>query len=320
MYALADIPLAATDLEDHPFTVASSTNLSLLVSSLQATGLLSPPYLRAKANGRWQVVAGRKRLKAAAALEWEATPAYILPLEAPDSRCLLIALHDNAFSRGFTLWEQIFYASWLCSFWDRQTVTQRYLPLLSLPPSSTYLDRLLAAASLEDPWQSLLAQNGLALTVAARLAAWPPSDRLAALPFFQTLPFSQSKQEHILEWLELLSRREGIGIPDILARTELTFLLTGQDLHRQERAAALHRRLQAWVFPRFSATKEAWETNLARLGLKQHPRLRLRPPPAFEGPDFHLEITFRDAAELAGLLEELHLLTQKKDFSAIMAL
>lgn len=317
MQALQEIPLAAVDLKDHPFTVAPSSDLTPLVASLQAVGLLNPPWLRAKANGRWQVVAGLKRLKAAAILGWEAVTAQTLPAGTLDSRGLLIALHDQAFSRGFTLGEQIFYAGRLSSFCDQETVVQHHLPLLGLPSSSKYLDRLLAAASLETTWQPLIQQGKLALTAAARLAAWPPEDRLAALPFFQVLPLSQSKQEEFLEWLELLARREGIGIADVLARPELASLLTDRTRNSQEQAAAVRRRLKTWVFPSFTAAQEAWETGLARLGLKQHPRLRLTPPPAFEGQDFHLEIKFRDPAELDQLLKELSRLAKEEDFSLL---
>ncbi len=320
MPALQEIPLAAVDLEDHPFTVDFATDLTPVLASLQAVGLLNPPWLRAKSHGCWQAVAGLKRLKAAAALGWETTPAQIVPADTPDSQCLLIALHDNAFGRSFSLGEQIFYAKRSCSFWDRETVTQRHLPLLGLPPSRKYLDRLLAAASLEEPWQTIIEQEKLALNAAARLGAWTPEDRLAVLPFFQILPFSQSKQEEFLERLELLSRREGVGITDLLARPELTSLLTDRARNPQEQAAAVRHRLKTWVFPRFSAAQASWETGLARLGLKQHPRLRLTPPPAFEGPDFHLEIAFRNQAELKELLIQLAILAEKKEFSVLTTL
>src|SRR4030067_897283 len=116
---------------------------------------------------------------------------------------------------------------------------------------------------------------------APRLAACPPGDRPAALPFFQALPFSQSKQEEFLAWTELLAHRKGIARADILARPELSSCLVDPALNPQEKAAAVRRLLKAWVFPRFSAAKEAWETGLARLGLKQRSRPPLTPPPPF---------------------------------------
>ncbi|MGO9175849.1 MAG: ParB/RepB/Spo0J family partition protein, partial [Desulfobaccales bacterium] len=107
-----EIPLAAVDLEDHTFVVPDGSDLTRLLASMGEVGLLAPPWLRARADGRWQVVAGLKRLKAAAQLDkkdkksWERLPARTLPASTPESHCLLVGLYDNAFTRGFNLWEQ----------------------------------------------------------------------------------------------------------------------------------------------------------------------------------------------------------------------
>jgi ParB family transcriptional regulator, chromosome partitioning protein len=317
---IREVRLGAVDWSDHPFAVPSTADIQALAASLAAVGLLNPPWLRAKAEGRWQAVSGLKRLKAAASLGWECIPARTLGGETPDSRCLLIALHDNAFGRGFELHEQVFYAHRLMAQGEEAQVAQRFLPLLGLPPSIKMLRRLLAAASLEDSWQKLMASGGLALTAASRLAGWPPADRRAALPFLENLPFSQSKQEEFLEGLELLARREGLALAEILSRPELGSCLDDAALTPQEKAARVRRRLRAWALPRLSAAETAFEQGLTRLGLKHHSRLRLTPPPAFEGPDFQVEIKFQDAAELEQLLAELSRKAREAEFYQLLRL
>jgi ParB-like chromosome segregation protein Spo0J len=317
---IREVPLGAVDWRDHPFGVPSTADIQPLAESLAGVGLLNPPWLRAKEAGRWQMVAGLQRLRAAASLGWECIPAHTLAGEAPDSQCLLIALHDNAFGRGFELQEQVFYASRLMAHWEETEITQRFLPLLGLPPSLKMLRRLLAAASLEDAWQNLTASGRLALTAAARLAGWRPEDRRAALPFFEALPLSQSKQEDFLEGLELLARREGLALAEILSRPKLRACLEEAALTPQEKAARVRRRLRDWVLPRLSAAEAAFEQGLSRLGLKHHPRLRLTPPPAFEGPDFHLEIRFQDAAELEQWLAEMSRQAREAEFQELINL
>lgn len=314
------VRLEAIDLDDHPFAFPSALELTALKKSMAALGLLSPPWLRAKKDGRWQVVAGLRRLRAAASLGWNSVSAYTMAPDTPDPRCLLISLHDNAVGRGFTLAEQVFFARRLSSYWPEEKVAGEFLPLLGFPASVKILNRLLAAGSLEAPWQLLLEQGRLALTAAARLARWEAADRVAALPFFQALTFSQSKQEEFLEWLELLARREGVPLKEILSRPELLACLENPALNLQEKAASVRRWLKAWVFPRFTAAQAAFDQGLNRLGLKQHSRIRLYPPPAFEGPDFHLEIRFRDAGELQKLLEDLTRLARKKEFSEMTSI
>ena len=143
------------------------------------------------------------------------------------------------------------------------------------------------------------------LTAAARLADWDEASRAAAWPFWDSLRLSQSKQEELLDQVAILARREGISPAVVLARDELRRALTEPDRTPQERVKAVRRYLYGQVYPRLSAAREAFETALARLGWKRTPRLRLHPPAVFEGPDFQLEIKFRDAPELQQLLAEI---------------
>jgi ParB-like chromosome segregation protein Spo0J len=310
---LREVPLARVDLDKLPLALSPPTDLTLLMDSIQAVGLLAPPWLRRR-GGRWEVVAGVKRLKALALLGWERVPARTLPARTPDSHCLLVYLYDNAFTRGFNLAEQAALASHLLDGWDRQTVVARFLPALGQPPSPRVLSRLVALANLEAPFLALAAQGRLALTAAAFLADWDPKDRAAVLPFLESLPLSQSLQEEFLEGLDLLARREGTVPGEILNLQELRQSLEDRSLTPPERVRAVRQALARRVSPRLTAAREAFAAALGKLGIREHPRLRLAPPAAFEGPDSRLEIKFRDATELQRLLEEMVRLTQNKDF------
>jgi hypothetical protein len=118
----------------------------------------------------------------------------------------------------------------------------------------------------------------------------------------------------LLDQVALLARREGVAPAAILGRDELRRALTDPDRTPQERAEAVRRQMHRWVSPRLTAAREAFENALARLGWKGIPRVRLNAPPAFEGPDFHLEIKFRDAPELHQLLSEVDRLTRAAGF------
>jgi ParB-like chromosome segregation protein Spo0J len=317
---IREIRLARVDLDAHPFKIARSEDLARLQESLAAVGLLSYPRLQSLETGWWRVITGWKRLKAAAQLGWQKIPAIILDPQTPEAHLLLLYLHDNAFSRSFNPLEQALLASRLFEYWDRETLVAKGLPLLGLPPAPAHLDRLLAAARLEDPWQELVARERLALTAAARLAAWDPAARLAALPFLANLPFSQSKQEEFLAGIEILARREGVSGAAILKKQELQQSLQDPALNPQERAETIRRRVNEWVTPRFQAARKAFAAGLDRLGLKHHPRLRLKEPPAFEGPDFELSLKFKDYQELRELLQELARLASLPGFENLIDL
>jgi ParB-like chromosome segregation protein Spo0J len=315
---LQEVPLAQIDLPEAAAGVAGAPDLERLAASLKAVGLINPPWLKPQPGGdRFGVVTGARRLQAAAGLGWQEITVRLVPPGTSDFYCLLVHVMDNAFTREFNLREQADLAVRLLSHSDRETVAARYLPYLGLPPSQGHLARLIKTASLEAPWQQLAAEGRLALTAAARLADWDPESRAAAWPFWDGLRLSQSKQEELLDQVALLARREGISPAAVLGRDELSRALTEPDRSPQERVQAVRRHLYAQVYPRLSAAREAFETALARLGWKRSPRLRLHPPAVFEGPDFQLEIKFRDAPELQQLLAEIARLTQAEGFDGL---
>jgi ParB-like chromosome segregation protein Spo0J len=312
---LQEVPLALIDLAEAAGEVTAAPARGRLAASLREVGLLNPPWLRPQPGGqRFGVVTGARRLKAAADLGWQEITVRLVPEGTPDFYCLLVHVMDNAFTRGFNLREQAALAVRLLSYGDRETVAARYLPYLGLPPSQAHLARLVKMAGLEAPWQEMAAEGRLALTAAARLADWDPEARAAAWPFLDSLRLSQSKQEEMLDQVAILARREGLSPAAILAREELHGALADPDRTAQERAAAVRRQMHRWVYPRLTAAREAFETALARLGWKGLPRVRLHPPPAFEGPDFQLEIKFQDAPELEQLLGEIGRLTRAAGF------
>jgi hypothetical protein len=229
-------------------------------------------------------------------------------------------LHDNAFTRRFNPLEQAHLAARALAHWDREAVRQRILPLLGLPPTAGFLARLLAVATLPEPLKQLVARERLALSAAARLGEWPAAEAEAVRPYLNRLPLTQSQQEEFLEILELLARREGTTPGAILARAELRQYLKDTGPPPRQQAAALRRQLQEWLQPRLKAAQDAFAALSGKLGLSRHPRLRLSPPPAFEGPDFHLDLRFRDAAELKKLLKELANIAGEPEFSELTSL
>jgi ParB family chromosome partitioning protein len=315
-----EIPLAAIDLEEHPFSAGGAQGLAGLAASLKAVGMLAPPHLRPTASGGYQVVAGFKRLQAAQSLGWQVTPAFLLEPQTPERSCLLLAFHDNAGCRPLNPWEQAFYAGKLVVYLPRKIVVAEYLPLMGLAPAPRLLDRLLAASRLPEPWPAPVAAGRLALSAAARLADWPPESQAAAWPYLDSLPFSRSKQEEFLEWVELLAWREGTSPAAILALPELAAALADPRSSPAERAVAVRQRLKRLVFPGWSRAQETFRAGLKRLGLAGHPRITLTPPSVFEGADFDLTLRFRHAEELEALLNKLARLVHTEDFRRLTSL
>lgn len=316
---LQEIELIQVELGEHPFRVPDQGETQRLKESLAQVGLLSPPRVKPGPDGRFQVITGWRRLKAAQQLGWARLPAVLLAADLPEARQLLLYLHDNAFSRPFNPWEQALLAQKLSAHWPKETVVRNFLPLMGLPPALGHWRRLLAVADLEDPWPELVARGRVSVSAAARLANWAPSDREAARPYLVGLPLTQSQQEEFLESVEILARREGVSRAEVLVREELRQALEAQGLPPRERLGTVRQLLKGWCSPRLVQAEEAFAAGLAQLGLKHHPRLRLLPPPAFEGRDFQVEIKFQDRDELRQHLAVLDRLVTDPGFSRLLS-
>lgn len=93
--ALRDIPI--TEIKSNPFQPRKSfkpAELAELRESLQTSGLLQPITVRANPEGKgFEIIAGERRLRAAAALGWDKIPAVVKSLS--DQEMLTLALVEN---------------------------------------------------------------------------------------------------------------------------------------------------------------------------------------------------------------------------------
>ncbi len=319
-FPLVQISLAAVDPQDHSFVASFGFDLSPLQASVQTLGLLSPPLVRRRRDGKYQIICGYRRFLVLKQLARPEMPAFLAPEEAPALWCLEASLQDNACGRGFNLLEAALIVDKLLQHLDADTVRRRYLPQLGLPPSRPQLQKITRLLVLELPWQELAARGRLAPDAGSLLSQWAATDRQAVLPWFQSLHLSLSKQLELLEYLTTLSRRQGKPPASWLKRPELAQLLADPVLTQAEKTGRLWETLRGWCSPRATRARQEFQAHLKALKLLQHPQLRLIPPPAFEDSSFRLEIRFQDRTQLAAQLEQLQDILEQPDFEALLRL
>ncbi len=319
-FSFEQINLAEVDFGDLTFVVSYGFDLERLKASVQALGLLCPPVLRRRHDGRFQVICGYQRLLVLAQLRWSEIPARLVQEEMPATWCLEASLQDNACGRGFNAMEAALMIDRLLRHFDADTVRRTHLPLLGLPPSRQQLQKVQSLLVLEAPWQELAAQNRLTTEAAVLMSQWAAPDRGAILPWFQGLHLSHSKQLELLEYLATLSRRAGNSPAAWLERPELVNLREDTVLAETEKSNRLWETLRGWCFPRASRAQAQFQHHLKALRLYQHPEMRLIPPPAFEDSSFRLELRFHDRSQLARQLQQLQEMLAQPDFEALLHL
>jgi len=123
----------------------TEAELSELEASLRANGLLQPITVRPKGQGKWELVAGERRLRAATRLGWTEIPAVVRDFD--DRAMLTLALVENLQRSDLNALEEAEgYQRLIDEFGltqqqvadavgkDRTTITN-LLRVLSLPPS-----------------------------------------------------------------------------------------------------------------------------------------------------------------------------------------
>lgn len=98
------VPVAGTELQRIPIADISPNHfqprrtftepeLAELEASMRANGLLQPITVRPKTQGKWELVAGERRLRAATRLGWSEIPAVVRDFD--DRAMLTLALVEN---------------------------------------------------------------------------------------------------------------------------------------------------------------------------------------------------------------------------------
>lgn len=128
-----------------PRRTFTESELAELESSLRTNGLLQPITVRPKGQGKWELVAGERRLRAASRLGWTEIPAVVRDFD--DRAMLTLALVENLQRSDLNALEEAEgYQRLIDEFGltqqqvadavgkDRSTITN-LLRVLSLPPS-----------------------------------------------------------------------------------------------------------------------------------------------------------------------------------------
>ena len=88
---ITEIRLELIDtFEDHPFKVLDDEMMEDLASSIRRNGILTPVLVRPKLNGRYEMISGHRRMRAAQIVELETIPAIIRDMDDIDAVIVMV--------------------------------------------------------------------------------------------------------------------------------------------------------------------------------------------------------------------------------------
>lgn len=88
---IVELPLKEIDpFADHPFKVLDDEMMQDLAGSIRRNGILTPVMVRTKPDGRYEMISGHRRMRAAEILELETIPAFIRDMDDIDAVIVMV--------------------------------------------------------------------------------------------------------------------------------------------------------------------------------------------------------------------------------------
>ena len=312
----AVIRLGDLELEDDRFAIHRFSAADPLWSSLDQVGMLQAPFIWGGEDRRYMVVDGFKRLRWARASGREEILCRIFPADTDYGQLWRLRVEGKLFGPPLNTAEKAQLIAKAAEAMPLPYLTERLLPALGLPPRGDVLDSWRRLAQAGDELLRAVAADEVCERVALRLLPWSEAERTAMLTLLKELRCSASIQVEILERIcEIALQRDHQPLT-VLTEPELRAILQDRQANRRQKTLVVREVLNRWRFPRLRAREERFARSVQALQLPRG--VRLQPPPAFEGEDWRLEITFASPEELLHLLARMQPCLRSQSLAAVL--
>jgi ParB/Sulfiredoxin domain len=295
----------------HPFL--SSAPPSRLRHSIQVIGLLHPLILQKRPDNKYQLLCGRKRLRAFQ--EDRQTSgiinALILEEEIPPQILLHYILKDQMVAGTISPMETAYFFKYCLKYMDIEKAADSYFPVLEKKGQAHMINRILPLLDLEPEIQESIHWGKTEEKMALALQQLTPDDRLTLFAIFQEFELGGGKQKRFLALSKDLALRQDKTITALLAEPDFDLILGHPEMNRPQKASALLTLLQKKLAPESSAAEEAFQRAVYKMQLPT--TYTISHSPAFERNEVYITLRFDSLTEIENRLHEIKALgTVKK--------
>lgn len=303
------IAIQFIDLTRDQFRISRYRSTARLERSLQAVGCLEPLLALNPENPI--LISGFRRVEAALKLGMETLPVCFLEGEIEESHVFHLALHLFLSTGHPHPVEQSVILRKLEQWFSRDEILERYFPLLEIHPSAVIYRRIRAILDLPLSAQEALASGLLDEVCVPHLERLNEADRQPAIQLLLDLSPSKSSQKEILEYLHDLSLREEVPISTLLQEEAVQRIFTRRPANLPQQREAFRHWLKARRFPVLHQAKTKFEQTCKTLKISD--KVKLIPPPFYEGREYEVRFSFREPEEFRRRLETLQQMAQQPD-------
>ena len=300
------VPVALEDIDETPgpYTMSFGFDSDKMVTSMEKAGIIHPPLIERLPDGKAEVIAGYRRIQGARHLGWKQVPCFDLTdRELSSLEKLLLGLYDNLATRAFNDVEKGMVLERLNNHVSRKEILADYMPLLGLPSHEPTLDIFLRIKELEIPARLAIAHERVSFKTTHSLLNMDLESRSSVLEWLFDLMFNFNQQNQFIEYINDISISEDRGIYDVLSDEKLLEVRLNESLNKPQKAKRTLELLRARRFPNLSRAETSFNEMIHSAGLPDG--VFVRHSPFFEGPDYRLEIRFRDGKSLKTMIDQV---------------
>ena len=300
------VSVDSIDCSPGPYCMSFGYDLNPLILSIQNVGLLNSPILLASRDSRKMVImAGYRRIQALKHLGFHAFPCRVLSTEALDPlHGLLMNLHENLSIRKLNDVEKAMVLIRMEGLVPEKTIIEQYLPVLDLVPRrDIFLVYARMASELGEADKRALAEGRLSIQAVKMLLDLDKTARDEILRFFSNLMLNMNQQRQLIDFIMDISIIENRSVADLLADPSIREIETDDRMNAPQKAKVLMTYFRKRRLPSVVEAERGFKKSVSELKLPGG--VRIIPPPFFEGPDYRMEISFRDGPQLTKILNNL---------------
>ena len=289
------VSLAEINLRDDSFEIRKFAEPARLRESLVRFGILDPPWLR-KTGGRHIVVDGFKRLGWAEENGAQGTVCRIFPEDFDAGGLWSLRIEKRLFEQEINLAEKAQIISTLLSVFKPDQIPRLFLSALNVANRPELLHKWASLWAKGPETLEILASGAVAERPAIEVADWDARSRTAVLGVLKTLRCSASIQVEIVEHIDEIAIRDEKVRAEVIETPVAREILESKELNHRQKTLALRELLAELRYPRLSSRQERFRREIQSFELP--PRVRIIPPPAFEGNNWRIELSFTGPEEL----------------------
>ncbi len=303
------------NLRDDGFQIRKFTEPARLRESLARFGILDPPWLWER-GGEHVVVDGFKRLRWAEENGAQGTVCRIFPEDSNVIGLWARRIEKKLFEPEINIAEKAQIISTLLSVFKPDQIPRSFLSALNVANRPELLRKWASLSAKGPETLEILASGAIAERSAIETADWEDRNRSAVLAVLKALRCSASIQVEIVEHIHEIAIRDEKACAEVIETPKVREILVSKELNHRQKTQALRELLAELRYPRLSARQERFRREIESLGLP--PPVRIIPPPAFEGDNWRIELSFAGPEELRKVLDSAGALVESDRLETLL--